>query len=72
VVSRPTARVLTVLELLFQWWNEAVAISPILLPRAFFLLGFLKPTSGKLVREGHPLINRGIPKKSTASCQDLQ
>src|SRR5258707_9868368 len=29
-----------------QYLNEAVGISPILLPRAFFLLCFLKPPSG--------------------------
>src|SRR5258707_6869939 len=40
--------------LVCQYLNEAVGISPILLPRAFFLLCFLKPPSGKLIREEHP------------------
>jgi hypothetical protein len=40
--------------------------------RALFLLWLLKLIPGELVKEEHPLINRVIAKKPTASCQNLQ
>jgi hypothetical protein len=42
-----------------------------ILARAFFLLWLLKLIPGELVKEEHPLINRVIAKKPTASCQNL-
>ena len=52
-------------------WNEVVGVSPIIPSRAFFLLWLKEPISGELVKEEHPLINRVIAKKSTASFQHL-
>jgi hypothetical protein len=46
---------------------RVVGVSPIILARAFFLLWLEEPISGELVKEEHPLINRVIAKKSTAS-----
>jgi hypothetical protein len=52
-------------EIACKYWNEVVRVSPIILARAFFLLWLLKPISGELVKEEHPLINRLIAKKTT-------
>jgi hypothetical protein len=46
---------------------RVVGVSPIILARAFFLLWLEEPISGELIKEEHPLINRVIAKKSTAS-----
>jgi len=50
---------------------RVVGVSPIIPPRAFFLLWLKEPISLELVKEEHPLINRVIAKKSTASFQHL-
>jgi hypothetical protein len=42
-----------------------------ILAGAFPLLSLLKPISRELAEEEHPLISRGIAKKSTASCQHV-
>ena len=51
---------------------RVVGGSLILLAGAFPLLSLLKPISRERAQEEHPLISRGIAKKSTASFQQLQ
>ncbi len=53
-------------------WNEVVGVSLIILVGAFPLLSLLKPISRERAEEEHPLISRGIAKKSTTSFQHLQ
>jgi len=49
-----------------------VGVALILLAGAFPLLSLLKPLSRERAEEEHPLISRGIAKKSTASFQHVQ
>src|SRR5712692_5239204 len=52
-------------------WNEVVGVSLSIRAGAFPLLSLLKPISRELAEEEHPLISRGIAKKSTASFQHV-
>jgi hypothetical protein len=51
---------------------RVVGVSLILQAGAFPLLSLIKPISRERAEEEHPLVSRGIAKKSTASFQHLQ